>query len=157
MKSNLLKRIAVLAAIAVTGMSAAACSGKSEEPAEVSAALTEEEYIAKTEELAQSMTDVMNDAAALDPDDLEGAKAMIESLKEPFAEFAALEAPEKYAAAQAEYKSGCEAMAEYLDMCIDLMNPDKADDVNTDKLTTLLTTIQNDFTEAANLMEEAVR
>lgn len=156
MKSNLLKRIAVLATVAVMGMSAAACGGKSEEAgAEASTALTEEEYVAKTEELAQSMTEVMNDAAALDPDDVEGAKAMIEGLKAPFVEFAALEAPEKYAATQEKYKTGCEAMIEYLDMCTDLMDPDKAADVDMDKLTTLLTTIQNDFTEAATLMEEA--
>ncbi|MDE6977193.1 MAG: hypothetical protein K2P13_09435, partial [Lachnospiraceae bacterium] len=63
--------------------------------------------------------------------------------------------PEKYADTQAKYKTGCEAMIEYLDMCVDMMDPEKAAELDMDKLTSLLTTIQNDFTEAASLMEAA--
>lgn len=87
--------------------------------------LTEEEYLNKTEELAQTMTDTMTkaqeDLAKLEADDVDGAKALIEGMKAPFVEFAAVQAPEKYAAAQAKYKSGCEAMVEYLDILLDTM------------------------------------
>lgn len=155
MKMNLVKRIAVLSVIAVLGMSAAACGGKTAQTGAETAALTEEEYVAKTQELAQAMTTAVTDAASVDTSDAEGAKKVIEDLKAPFVEFAALAAPEKYADTQAKYKSGCEAMIEYLDMCVDMMDPEKAAELDMDKLTGLLTTIQNDFTEAASLMEAA--
>ena len=149
MKRSLVKRIAILAAVAVLGMTAAACGGKAAETG-AAAALTEDEYVAKTQELSQAMADAVTNSAAV-----EGAKKMIEELKTPFVEFAALTAPEKYADTQAKYKTGCEAMIEYLDMCVDMMDPEKAAELDMDKLTSLLTTIQNDFTEAASLMEAA--
>ena len=154
MKRSLVKRIAILAAVAVLGMTAAACGGKAAETG-TAAALTEDEYVAKTQELSQAMADAVTNSAAVDPSDVEGAKKMIEELKTPFVEFAALTAPEKYADTQAKYKTGCEAMIEYLDMCVDMMDPEKAAELDMDKLTGLLTTIQNDFTEAASLMEAA--
>lgn len=156
MKNKLVKRIAALMAVAVMGMSVMACGGSNGgTEAAASSALSEEEYVAKTTELANAMTNVMTEAASLDADDVEGAKKLIEGMKEPFVEFAAIQAPEKYADAQTKYKSGSEAMIEYLDMCIDLMDPEKAADADMDKLMDLLTTIQNDFTEGASLMEAA--
>lgn len=155
MKKNLVKRIAALMVVAVMGMSVTACGGNGGGTEAASSALSEEEYIAKTNELAESMNNVMTEAAALDPNDVEGAKKMIEGLKAPFVEFAAIQAPEKYADAQAKYKSGSEAMVKYLDMCIDMMDPDKAANMDVNELTEILTTIQNDFTEGANLMEAA--
>lgn len=156
MKNKLVKRIAALLAVAVMGMSVMACGGSNGgTESAASAALTEEEYIAKTNELAESMTNVMTEAANIDASDVEGAKKFIEGLKDPFEEFAAIQAPAKYADAQAKYKSGSEAMIKYLDMCIDLMDPDKAADADMNELMDLLTTIQNDFTEGANLMEAA--
>ena len=142
MKRSLVKRIAILAAVAVLGMTAAACGGKAAETG-TAAALTEDEYVAKTQELSQAMADAVTNSAAVDPSDVEGAKKMIEELKTPFAD------------TQAKYKTGCEAMIEYLDMCVDMMDPEKAAELDMDKLTSLLTTIQNDFTEAASLMEAA--
>ncbi len=157
MKSKFVKRIAALMAVAVMGMSVMACGGSSDGGAAetASAALSEEEYVAKTTELAESITNVMTEAAALDADDVECAKKLIEGMKEPFVEFAAIQAPAKYADAQAKYKSGSEAMIKYLDMCIDLMDPEKAADADMNELMDLLTTIQNDFTEGATLMEAA--
>lgn len=156
MKNKLVKRIAALMAVAVMGMSVVACGGNAEgTEATASTALTEEEYIAKTTELSESMANVMTEAASIDATDVEAAKELLEGLKAPFVEFAAIQAPEKYAEAQAKYKSGSEAMIEYLDMCIEFMDPDKAADADTDKLMELLTTIQNDFTEGAALEEAA--
>ena len=94
MKRSLVKRIAILAAVAVLGMTAAACGGKAAETG-AAAALTEDEYVAKTQELSQAMADAVTNSAAVDPSDVEGAKKMIEELKTPFVEFAALTAPEK--------------------------------------------------------------
>lgn len=155
MRNKLVKRIAALMAVAVMGMSVVACGGSDKGTEASSAALTEEEYIAKTTELAESMTNVMTEAASLDASDLEGAKEFIEGLKAPFEEFAAIQAPEKYADAQAKYKSGSETMIKYLDMCVEMMDPEKAAEADTDALMELLTTIQTDFTEAASLMEAA--
>lgn len=41
-------------------------------------------------------------------------------------------------------------MVEYLDMCIAAMD---SGDVDMEKMTSLLTTIQNDFTEGASMLE----
>ena len=129
--------------------------------------LTEEEYLNKTEELAQTMTDTMTkaqeDLAKLEADDVDGAKALIEGMKAPFVEFAAVQAPEKYAAAQAKYKSGCEAMVEYLDILLDTMEMSASGKTpsqeETQKLvedmTNAITTAHNDLTEAGNLLIEA--
>lgn len=123
-------------------------------------ALTEEEYEAKAAELLESMTTTMTEAQeelnTLDVNDVEGAKDFIEGLKAPFAEFAAVQAPEKYADAQVKFKSSCEAMMEYLDLCISML--DMEEDADTAELTTqltdLLTTLQNDLTEGLTLMGE---
>ena len=145
-------------------------AAKEETKAEAKAtgdALAEEEYIAKTTELGTALTETMTKAqeelAALDPSDIEGAKKLIEGMKAPFLDMAAVQAPEKYAAAQAKYKTGCEAMADYLDLCVEMMDmqaggktPSEAEVTElTTKLTTLLTTVQTDLTEAATLMAQA--
>ena len=155
MKNKLVKRVAALLAVAVMVMSVVACGGGNGTEATASAALTEEEYVAKTTELAESMTNVMTEAASLDTSDAEAAKEFIEGLKAPFVEFASLQAPEKYAEAQAKYKSGSEAMIKYLDMMVEMLDPAKAAEADTEALMELLTTIQTDFTEAANLMSAA--
>lgn len=159
MKNQLVKRIAVLMAVAVMGMSVMACGDKAETETAAVETLTEEEYEAKTAELAQSLTDTMTEAqeklTTMDPNDIDGAKEFIESLKAPFVEFAALQAPEKYAAAQEKYKSGCEAMVEYLDMCINMMDAESAEDIDMAAMTELLTKIQTDLTEGDTLMQEA--
>ena len=149
MRNKLVKRIAALLCVAVMGMSVVACGGGSNGAAQEET-LTEEEYEAKATELGNSLNSAMTDAAALDPNDVEGAKEFIEGLKAPFVEFGALTAPAKYADAHAKFQSGCDAMVEYLDMCIAAMD---SGDVDMEKMTSLLTTIQNDFTEGASMLE----
>ena len=61
-----------------------------------------------------------------------------------------MKAPEKYAAAHEKFKSGCDAMVEYLDMMVTAMD---SGDIDMEKMTSLITTIQNDFTEGASMLE----
>ena len=148
MRNKIVKRIAALLSVAVMCVSVVACGGGSEKAG--ADTLTEEEYEAKAEELGNSLNTAMTDAASIDPNDVEAAKEFIEGLKDPFIEFGALNAPAKYADAHAKFQSGCDAMVEYLDMCIAAMD---SGDVDMEKMTSLLTTIQNDFTEGASMLE----
>ena len=150
MRNKLVKRIAALLCVAVMGMSVVACGGVCNGGAAQEETLTEEEYEAKAEELGNSLNSAMTDAASLDPNDVDAAKEFIEGLKAPFVEFGALKAPAKYADAHAKFQSGCDAMIEYLDICIAAMD---SGDVDMEKMTSLLTTIQNDFTEGASMLE----
>lgn len=189
MKNKTVKRIAVVAMVAMMGMSMTACGSKADEAAattegteaaaegtesdaaadteaadteETAAAgtLTEEEYEAKAQELANGLVTTMTEAqeklGSLQEGDIDAAREFIDGLKAPFVEFAAVQAPEKYADAQAKFKSGCEAMVEYLDLCVDMMDEEKAADMDaetvTAKMTELLTKIQNDLTEASTMM-----
>lgn len=191
MKNNFVKRIAVLAAVAVMGMSMAACGNKAEEaaaneteateapaaedaaaeaPAEAEEApaeeapaaetLTEEEYVAKAEEasdkLVTTMTNVQTDLASMDLTDIDAITEYVEGLKTPLVEFAALQAPEKYAEVQDKFKESCEALIEYFDLCIELMAPDADADVAelTAKTTEIMTTVQTNLTEAYTMMAE---
>lgn len=184
MKNNLVKRIAVLAAVAVMGMSMAACGNKAEEaatetpaeeteaPAEEAqapveeeapveeATLTEEEYIAKaqaaSDNLITTMTNVETDLAAMDLTDLNAVTEYVEGLKAPLNEFASLQAPEKFAEVQGKFKESCEALIEYFDLCIEMMNPETevATEDATAKITELYTSIQTSLTEAYTMMDE---
>lgn len=130
-------------------------------------ALTEEEYLTKAEELGQAMTDVsakvQADLASMDPSDTEGIAKLMEELKAPFVEFSAIQAPEAYAEAQAKYKSGCEAMIDYLDIIVSAMEMEASGKTPTEEenqklmedITNALTIVTTDFTEGATLMEEA--
>lgn len=133
-----------------------------EEAAEATGeALTEEEYMAEVQAFATTLTDTMTQAqeemSTLDANNIDAAIEFIEGLKTPFVEFAAITAPEKYAAAHEKFVSGCNAMIEYLDLCIEAATAGEDADVTalTTKLTELMTTIQNDFTEASTLISEA--
>lgn len=127
-------------------------------------ALTEDEYLTKVEELGTSMTDTVTNSqtqlSSLDPTDVEGAAKVIEDMKAPFVDFAAITAPEAYTDAQAKFKTGCEAMIEYLDICLEMMSMgDKVPTAEetqelTTRLTTALTTVQTDFTDASALLIE---
>ena len=114
-------------------------------------ALSEEAYVQACQnfasDLVSSLSDISTELSALDPTDVEGAKALIEDMKTPYAEFAAIQAPEKYAGVQEKYKSGCEKMIAYLDMSLQLMEDPAAVDVT--EMTNLLQDMQQDFTDAS--------
>lgn len=145
--NKLVKRIAALMTAAVMGVSMMACGDGA----------AEADYIAATEKLVADMEAVSEKAATLDPNDLEGAKALLEEVKAPLVEFAAVEAPEKFAEAHAKYKSGCEAMIEYLDMTVEALDPEKAANLDIEKYMSLITTAEADLTEADALMQEAIK
>ena len=152
MRNKLVRRIAVLLSVAVMGVSMAACGGSgNSSAAQEEATLTEEEYEAKAQELGEKLNSSMTDAASIDPNDVDAAKEFIAGLKDPFIEFGSLKAPEKYAAAHEKFSSGCDAMVEYLDMMVSAID---TGDIDMEKMTSLLTTIQNDFTEGANMLDE---
>ncbi len=144
---KLVRRIATLMAVALMGAAMAACGDNAAEAA----------YITETEKLVDAMNAVTEKSAALDPNDLEGAKQLIEEVKAPLVEFAAVEAPERFAEAHAKYKSGCEAMVEYLDMTLEALDPEKAADLDMEKFLSLIQTAEADLTEADTLMQEAIK
>lgn len=129
-------------------------------------ALTEEEYLEAATQLSQTLTDTMtkaqSDLSALDPTDTDSAKKVIEDMKKPFTDFAAITAPEKFAATQEKYKSGCEAMIEYLDICLEMIDMSATETPSaeaaaelTNRLTESLTAVQTGFTEGSTLLAEA--
>lgn len=194
MKNNLVKKIAVLAAVAVMGMSVAACGNKAEEataneaeapaaedtgaeapveaeaPAEAEApveaeapaaeTLTEDEYVAKAQEASENlvavMANVQTDLASIDPADTDAITEYIEGLKAPLAEFAALQAPEKFAEVQGKFKESCESLIEYFDLCIQMMDPEAEADAAelAAKTTEIMTAVQTNLTEAYAMMDE---
>lgn len=152
MRNKLVRRIAVLLSVAVMGVSMAACGGSgNSSAAQEETTLTEEEYEAKAQELSEKLSSSMTDAASIDPNDVDAAKEFIAGLKDPFIEFGSLKAPEKYAAAHEKFSSGCDAMVEYLDMMVSAID---TGDIDMEKMTSLLTTIQDDFTAGANMLDE---
>mgnify|MGYP001027426841 FL=1 len=155
MGNKFVKRIVALVAVAVMGMSVVACGGNAAGTEASSSALTEEEYAAKVEELQAALEKVGTEANSLDPTDVEGAKKLLEDLKAPFVEFAAVQAPEKYAEAQEKYKSGSEAMVEYIDSVSEMLDPEKAANVDANKIMELMTKAATDFQEGDNLLEAA--
>lgn len=162
MKKNTLKRIFAALLVASMAFAMTACGDKPAEgttqgDAAQTAALTEDEYAAKFEELQTSMTGLQEEASKLDPSDAAAAKELLEKLKTPFSDFAAVTPPEKYNDAHAKFKSGCEAMVKYIDGMIAMM--EESDTTKQQELmTTALEDMQTaaaDIAEGTKLMEEA--
>lgn len=164
MKKNTLKRIFAALLVASMAFAMTACGDKPAEgegttqgDAAAQTALTEEEYAQKFEDLQKSMTDLQTEAGKLDPTDAAAAKALLEKLKTPFADFAAVTAPEKFADAQAKFKSGCEAMVKYIDGMMAMMEETDATKQQ-ELMTTALEDMQTaaaDIAEGTELMEAA--
>lgn len=148
MKNNLVKRIAVLASAVMMGVSLIACGG---------GGLSDKAYIAKVNEFSSKVESTMNEAeqqlSGVAEDDVDATVELIEGLKAPFSEFAALEAPEKYKEAHAKYQSGCKAMNEMLDTLIEIAKDGEDVDPSViDKFEQAYTTMVTDFTEADSMM-----
>lgn len=150
MKNKLARRVALLMAVAAMSVSAVACGGSSEAATQEEAALTEEEYEAKAAELSESITSAMSGASSIDANDTEAAKELLESLKDPFVEFASVKAPDTYADAHEKFKSGCDGMVEYLDMMVTAIDSGELD---AEKMTSLVTAIQTDFQDGAAMLQ----
>ncbi len=101
-------------------------------------ALSEEDYKAKITEIGNKVTELTNDVnaaqtkAATDPEGaINDLIDVVAEMKPLYQELADLKAPEKFAAAQAKIKSGCEASVEMLDLTVEMMelavDPEQAD------------------------------
>lgn len=165
-KHTLWKRLAALSMSLALVFSLASCSkadpaaGGTPTPA-VSAtpapALTEEDYVAKFEELGTKMTEVQTNAATLDPTDLEAAKKLLDDMKAPFVEFAAVTPPEKYTDAHAKLQAGCNGMIEYIDILLQIAeetDATKQQELAT-KMVEVLTTAGTDISEGTALLTAA--
>ena len=166
-KRTLWKRLSALSLSLALVFSLASCSqagtpadGGSGTPAASATpapALSEEDYMAKLEELGTKMTEVQTGAAGLDPTDLEGAKKLLGDMKAPFVDFAAITPPEKYADAHTKLQSGCNAMIEYIDIILEIAETTdaaKQQELAT-KMVEVLTTATNDLTEGSQMLADA--
>ena len=133
----------------VMALTLTACGGSGD-----SGALTEEEYQQEVENLSAELTTVQTDAANLDPTDVDGAKQLIEDLKQPFA---ALNPPESYQEAHEKLSSGCQAMIDFLDTTASLLeetDPAKLQEGSTEMMNALQTAM-TDISEGAALLDGA--
>ena len=136
----------------VMALTLTACGGSGD-----SGALTEEEYQQEVENLSAELTTVQTDAANLDPTDVDGAKQLIEDLKQPFQDFAALNPPESYQEAHEKLSSGCQAMNDFLDTTASLLeetDPAKLQEGSTEMMNALQTAM-TDISEGAALLDGA--
>lgn len=170
MKRNVAKKLGLFLLMALMAVAMVGCGGGEDGAADgdqTTAQLTEEEYQAKVEEFATNMQNLQTEITAkmqeVDPTDADAVKAILDELKAPFVEFAALNAPEKYQAAQEKFKSGSEQMIQFIDTTKELMDlqadPANADATviqeKTEALTTTLTQAAADLAEGEALMNEA--
>lgn len=126
-------------------------------------ALSEEDYKAKITEIGNKVAELTNDvnaAQAKATTDPEGAINdlidIVAEMKPLYQELADLKAPEKFAAAQAKIKSGCEASVEMLDLTVEMMelavDPEQADKAQ-EKLTELTEKMTEYQADAQTLTE----
>lgn len=166
MNTKLMRTLCMAVVLVMVVMAAAGCQSSNSTTSNgdgKSAALTEDEYLKKVQEIASNMQNIQGEITekmqGLDPTDVEAVQKVLGDLKAPFNEFASLQAPEKYAAAQAKYKSGCEAMVQFIDITIEMsgMGAD-ADATKVQEKTTemmeVLTKATQDLTEADKLINE---
>ena len=164
MSKKFLKLMSLALVVMMMSLALVACGNDDANEPQV---MTEEEYKAKVEEISTKMQDMQTSInekmATIDPTDTEAIGAVFEEIKAPFIEFASLNAPEKYAEAQAKFKSGCEAMIQFLDLAKEMtelqQNPESVDQATLEEkatqFTDLLTKAMTDITEGATLAEQA--
>ena len=156
MNKKFLKLMSLALVVMMMSVALVACGG-GDDNKDNDGALTEEEYKAKVQEISTTMsnmqTTINEKMATIDPTDEKAVDALFEEIKAPFVEFASLKAPAKYEAAQAKFKSGCEAMIEFIDTAKALSKDPASADAN--KLQELLTTAMTDIMEGAQLAEQA--
>lgn len=161
MKKNATKRLLAVLMAGVMAFSLAACGGKDKGNADPNApvALTEEEYQQAANDLGTKMSEIQKGVADAQTDP-EAAKKILEDVKKTLSEFMELTPPESYAAGHEKIKSGCQAMIEVMDIANEMADMGEGADPN--KLTEMLTTMQEkmvqgstDLQEGAKLLDEA--
>lgn len=162
MKINHSRRrvLALLAALALT-VSLTACGGdnaatdggkasaSSAAASSTPTALTEQEYQDAVTKLGEEMSQIQEDANGIDATDVDAAKELLDSMKQPLQDFMNVTPPESYADAHEKMKSGCQAMIDYLDTAASMLG-----ETDTTKLNEAATKMQEQMTTAINDLAE---
>ena len=145
--------LALLLALTMLTALLTACGKKDADDA----ALTEEEYQTAVTELNDKLTSIQTDASALDPNDPDAAKQLLEDMKAPFQDFINITPPASYADAQEKMKSGCQAMIDYLDTVNSMLEETDEGKLQEAANTMMeqLQTAVTDLTEGATMLSEA--
>lgn len=122
-----------------------------------SKALTKEEYEDAVTKLGDDFTAIQNEASNLNMDDLDQTVKLLEDAKAPLQEFMALTPPDVYAGAHEKLSSGSQAMADYIDVVIAMVNETDLNQIQqqAQEMLELLQTASQNLTEGAALLEEA--
>ncbi len=145
--------LALLLALTMLTALLTACGKKDADDA----ALTEEEYQTAVTELNDKLTSIQTDASALDPNDPDAAKQLLEDMKAPFQDFINITPPASYADAHEKMKSGCQAMIDYLDTVNSMLEETDEGKLQEAANTMMeqLQTAVTDLTEGATMLSEA--
>lgn len=158
------KQLRILAAMLTLSMALlfSACTSGTDngtstsQPDPAPAAITEEEYQQAVLDLEADLTEIQSQGQ-IDVTDTEAAKQLLEDLKQPFAEFMNINPPESYADAHAKIQSGCQAMIDYIDAAIALIqetDPEKLQALSETMMSSLNTAV-TDLAEGGTMLDEA--
>lgn len=119
--------------------------------------MSKEEYEDAVTKLGEDFTAIQNEAAGLDMSDVDGAVKLLEDAKTPLQDFIALTPPDDYADAHAKLSSGSQAMVDYIDIVIAMVNETDMDKIQeqAQQMLEYIQTATQDLTEGAALLEEA--
>ncbi|MGI6181665.1 MAG: hypothetical protein ACOYIE_06270 [Agathobaculum sp.] len=148
----------LLAAIMAAALTLTLCACGEKKAQQAEGALSEQEYIDAVDTLNIEMYKLQTAAQENEITDEQAAQALVDELKQPMLDFAALVPPAAYAEAHEKLSSGCQAMADYMDIILaaageteDDVLRQAAEDAN-DKLMTAM----NDLSEGSLLLGEAM-
>ena len=159
-KNNSRLRILAILAALTMALSLTACggdkaaNGDKAAASSTAAALTEQEYQDAVTKLGEEMSQIQQDAANLDSTDVDAAKELLESLKQPLQDFMNVTPPESYADAHKKMQSGCQAMIDYLDTASSMIGETDSNKLTEDatKMQEQMTTAINDLTEGSAML-----
>ena len=148
----------LLALLLVFCLALSACGGGSDNGGgETSNALTEEEYQDAVTKLGEDFTASQVEASNLDTSDVDAAVKLLEDAKAPLQEFIAITPPDTYAAAHEKLQSGSQAMVDYIDLVVEIVDetdPTKLQEAS-EKMMDLIQTAMTDLMVGSQLLEEA--
>lgn len=147
---NRLKKALVLLLSLCLLMAMTACGGGEK-------TMSKEEYEDAVTKLGEDFTAIQNEAASLDMSDVDGAVKLLEDAKAPLEEFIALTPPDDYAGAHAKLSSGGQAMVDYIDIIIAMVNETDINKIQeqAQQMLEYIQTATQDLTEGVALLEEA--
>lgn len=120
-------------------------------------ALTEQEYQDAVTKLSDDITAIQNDVANMSGDDKEAGIKALEDMKTTLNEFINVTPPKAYEAAHEKLKSGSQAMVDFIDAAIEVVNEEdaeKAQEKSTEMME-LMQTALTDLAEGSQLLADA--